>query len=190
MTTSFQNATSKKLVRYNKDGQIIEDTGPLRDGEYLRIQMTMMDANNGQTLVLDMKPDAAIPLDPAMSVHQRGYRFAADTTQLLAQSETSYAERKQRLSQAWLYQQPKPAAPPLAKMDEAPAPVKTDIDSLLDARDTRLTEAWRNPPPLALTTTDTSKPANVDPAKVTAADVDAAIERRNARLESAWKVPA
>jgi hypothetical protein len=180
----------KNAKRFNRDGREVPNEGPLADGDYIRVPMSMMDSAHAQHL-----EDKTLPIDDTSLVrHSRGFIGATpvvDTTEFSNAAEASYAERKQRLSQAWLYQQPKPAAPPLAKKDEATTTPATE--SLLQARDERLTEAWRNPPamlPVSSTATDTSKPVNIDPAKVTAADVDAAIERRNARLESAWKVPA
>jgi hypothetical protein len=176
--------THKNAKRFNRDGREVPNEGPLADGDYIRVPMSMMDHALNQVV-----EDKLTPIDTSLVRHQPGYLIPPMNDAELANSEAAMAFRKAQLSQAWQKKPAKPAVPPLAKKDEATTTPATDTESLLQARDERLTEAWRNPPALlaSSTTTDTSKPVNVDPAKVTAADVDAAIERRNARLENAWR---
>jgi hypothetical protein len=178
--------TTTKAKRFNKDGVEIEDVGPLKDGERRSFPMSMMDSAHAQHL-----EDKTLPIgDTSLVRHTRGFigveTPVVDTTEFSNAAEASYAERKQRLSQAWLYQQPKPAAPPLAKKDEATTTPATDTESLLQARDERLTEAWRTPAPLpaSSTTTDTSTTPPVLP---DAAAANAAREAHLARVENAWR---
>jgi hypothetical protein len=114
----------------------------------------VMDSAHAQHL-----EDKNLPIgDTSLVRHSRGFIGVAtpviDTTEFSNAAEASYAERKQRLSQAWLYQQPKPATPPFKK-DEAPVvdalpPVddrakatQADVDAALDARAARLEGAWK-----------------------------------------------
>jgi len=180
-----------KNVRYNKDRQIVPDVGPLKDGEYLRISATMMD---NQTIL--MKPDDDLPIgDVSLVRHTRGFvgvpTPVVDVATFNAQASESYAERKDRLSRAWMLPVPKPATPPFKK-DAQPA--GTDVESLLQARDQRLTNAWRTPAPLAPVKTDatttTIVPSLDGRLTATAEQVDAAFEAKRSRIEGAWKQTA
>jgi hypothetical protein len=170
--------TTSIAKRFNKDGREVPNVGPLADGDYLRVPMTMMDhaldAHLGVQTVTDSLPVR----------HSPGYCVPPMTDAELVNSEAAMAARKKAMSTAWQNTPAKPAVPPLAKKDEAPA---TDVESLLQARDERLTSAWKTPPaPLPGSSpsiaTDTTRPA--------VPDVAAALAARDQRLENAWKVPA
>jgi hypothetical protein len=197
--------------RFNKDGrEVVDDGSPLKPGEYFRVPMVLMDnqvidAADVDAFFRDKNKPAvhARGHDPAMALFQRGYRVGpaadlvaaatkiatADTTELLSPADASYAERRDKLSRACMTPVQTPATPPLAKKDEAP--VINDAESAYQAYAKRLADAWRNPPPLALTTTgDTASftpRAGLSPQTATEADVNAAIAARDSRLENAWR---
>jgi hypothetical protein len=175
--------TTTKAKLFDRNGNQIEDHGgPLKDGERRSFPMSMMDhaldAHLGIQTVTDSLPVR----------HSPGYCVPPMTDAELVNSEAAIAARKKAMSTAWQNTPAKPATPPLAKKDEAPAIAATDTESLLQARDQRLTEAWRTPPAMLPATADTSTiPKAVSPTTVTPADVDAAIAARDARLENAWR---
>jgi hypothetical protein len=135
--------TTTKAKRFNKDGIEIADVGPLKDGERRSFPMSMMD----HALVQQVE-DKFAPVDTPLVRHSPGYLIPAMTDAQLLTSETNYAARKQKLSQAWLTPPPKPAVPPFKK-DEAPAitsttpPAVPDVAAAIAARDARLENAWR-----------------------------------------------
>jgi hypothetical protein len=170
--------TDRKTKRFNKDGVEIPDVGPLLDGQSIRIAMSMMDAAHDAFLQTLVTPDSVAVR------HSPGYCVAPLTDAQLVNSEAAMAARKKNLSQAWQTPPAKPAVPPLAKKDEAPA---TDVESLLQARDERLTSAWKTPPaPLP----GSSPSIAIDTTRPAVPDVAAALAARDQRLENAWKVPA
>jgi hypothetical protein len=174
--------TTTQAKRFNKDGVEIEDVGPLKDGERRSFPMSMMDSALAH--VLDDK--LAPTVDTSGVRHSPGYCVAPMNDAELVNSEAAMAFRKAQLSQAWQKKPAKPAVPPLAKKDEATTTPATDTESLLQARDERLTEAWRTPAPLpaSSTTTDTSTTPPVLP---DAAAANAAREAHLARVENAWR---
>lgn len=167
--------TTSKTKLFNRDGQQIEDHGgPLKDGERRSFPMSMMDS----ALIHDLEDKFAHAVDTSGVRHSPGYCAPQMADAEFVNSEAAMAYRKKQLSQRWLAPPPKPAVAPFKK-DEGSA---TDTESLLQARDKRLQNAWKTPPaplPASSTTTDTTPPA--------VPDVAAAIAARDARLENAWR---
>jgi hypothetical protein len=147
--------TSTKAKRFNKDGIEIADVGPLKDGERRSFPMTLLDSANATLLA-----DKNLPIgDTSLVRHTRGYigidalAITADTVELMSQSEASYAERKDKLSRAWMLPVQKPATPPLKKdgetiigtlpVDDRAKATAADVDAALAARDARLENAWK-----------------------------------------------
>jgi hypothetical protein len=175
--------TTTKAKLFDRNGNQIEDHGgPLKDGERRSFPMSMMDhAMNGHLGVQTVTDSLPVR-------HSPGYCVPPMTDAELVNSEAAMAARKKAMSVAWQNTPAKPAVPPLAKKDEAPATPETDTESLLQARDRRLTTAWATPQaPLPATADTSTVPKPVSPTTVTAADVDAAIAARDARLENAWR---
>jgi hypothetical protein len=150
-TTNHKNAK-----RFNRDGREVPNVGPLADGDYIRTPMSMMDSAHVQHL-----EDKNLPIgDVSLVRHSRGYigidapAITADTVELMSQAEASYAERKDKLSRAWMLPVAKPATPPLKK-DEAPIvgampPVDdrvkataADVDAAIERRNARLENSWK-----------------------------------------------
>jgi hypothetical protein len=166
--------TTNIAKRFNKDGIEVPNIGPMLDGETIRVPMTMMDA------VHDALLRGQIVADTVEVRHSPGYAFPALTDAELVNSEAAQAARRKALSEAWKKAPQKPAVPPFKK-DEAPA---TDVESLLQARDARLTSAWATPPaplPALSTAADTLTTPPAVP------DVAAALALRDSRLQNAWR---
>jgi hypothetical protein len=145
MTTSNQK-------RFNRDGVEVPNEGPLLDGQYMRVPMSMMDHRLHEQI-----EDKFAPVDAPLVGHRPGFIginapvSAADTANFTIGAAAREARIK-AMNVAW-QKVPKPASPPFAK-DAAPIldPAKpaeratataAEVDAAIAARDSRLENAWK-----------------------------------------------
>jgi hypothetical protein len=157
----------KNVKRFNKDGREVPNVGPLAEGDTLRVPMNMMDANSivtGAEIEAFLQDKFGPPVDTSRVRHYSGFvefeRPVIDVAAYNAQADISYAERKDRLSRAWMQPVSQPATPLLAR-DAAIKPPSIEAMPSLDGRNA-----------------------------ATAQQVDAALSARDARLQNMWKAPA